>query len=63
MLFWCITSAGLLLSMRHKCERDLATSERPSLKQRERMLDAQSRQLDIEIKGLLSDYRALLEKG
>ncbi len=62
MLFWCITSAGLLLSMKHKCERDLTASEKPSLQQMERLLDAQSNELDREIRSLLSDYRELLER-
>ncbi len=62
MLFWFITSAGLLLSMQHKCERDLAASEKPSLQERERLLDAENRKLDIEIKGLLGDLREAIEK-
>ncbi len=62
MLFWCITSAGLLLSMQHKCERDLAASERPSLQQMERLFDAENRKLDREIRALLSDHRKAIEK-
>ena len=59
--FWCFSSMGLLISMQHRCHRQEANIRRPSLLERERMLDEENRRLDEELDLLLYDYRSLIE--
>jgi len=61
--FWCFTSMGLVLSLKYKAQREHERAYRPSLLERERMLDEENKQLDREIEALLLNYKSLIERG
>ena len=63
IVFWSLTSMGLLMSMQHKCQREFDNPAALSLAERERRLDEESRALDLEIAGLLQEHRRLVERG
>jgi hypothetical protein len=63
IVFWSLTSMGLLMSMQYKCQREFDKPYAMSLAERERRLDEESRALDLEIAGLLQEHRRLVERG
>ncbi len=59
--FWCFTAIGLLMSAQYKCQREYDREPSISLREQERRLDKENAALDLEISGLLGEYRMLIE--
>jgi len=59
--FYCLTAAGFVLLMQDKCNREIVDIKKPSLREIERRLDAESEALDQEIERLLAEHRKLCQ--